>query len=125
MGLVGGRLWSVFVVVTLMGGVAVSVVEIVDMPIVRHCFVPAVGTVFMGVGGVLDVGEGVLVVVTFVLAVGVSIVDVVGVTIMVDCGVSAARTMDVAVLVVDGVVGRRQGVSFAWLTASATMWATC
>ncbi len=119
-----GPTGSVFVVVAFVGSVAMSVVEVVEMSLVLHRLMPAIGTVFVGMLGVLDVREGMLVVMTAMLAVGVTVVDVVGVTFVVDRRVPAIGTVDVAVLIVDGVVGRAHVASFAWLTASATMCAT-
>lgn len=115
---------SVLVVVVALGNVVVSVVNVVDVPIVLDCLMPAVGTVLVAVVGVLDVGERVFVVVAVVLAVGMAVVNVIDVAAVFDGDVSAVRAVRMAVVVVDGVVGRGHRISFAWLTASATMWAT-
>ena len=115
---------SVLVVVTFVGGVAMSVVDVIEVPLVLHSLMTAIGTVLVAVGGVFSVGEGVLVVVSIVLAVGVPIVDVVDVTIVVDRRVPAGGAVRMAVIIMDGVVVRGHGASLAWLTASATMCAT-
>ncbi len=112
---------SVLVVVAFVGSVVMSVVDVVDVSVVLNRLVSAVGTVLVAVAGMLDMGERVLVIVAIVLAVGVTVVDVVDVSIVVDGDVATVRAVGMAVVTVDGVFGRGHGISFAWLTASATM----
>jgi hypothetical protein len=112
---------SVLVVVAFMGSMAMSVVDVVDVSVVLHRLMSAVGTVLVAVAGMLDMGERMLVIVASVLAVGVTFVDVVDMSVVVDGNVATVRAVGMAVIAVDVVFGRGHGISFAWFTASATM----
>ena len=112
---------SVLVVVAFMGSMAMSVVDVVSMSVVLHRLMPAVGTVLVVVVGMFDMGERMLVIVVIVLAVGVTVVDVVNVSVVVDGNVAAVRAVSMGMIAVDRVLGGGHGISFAWLTASATM----
>lgn len=93
-----------FVVVVRVGGVAVAVVDVVDVVAVGDGDVPAAGAVFVGVGGVLDVCCGLaLVEVTVVFAVQVTVVDVIDVILVRDGDVAAGGPVNVGVLRMFGV----------------------
>jgi hypothetical protein len=115
---------SVLVVVVVMSSMAVSVVDVVDVPIVLYRLVPTAGSMEVAVAGVFDVWQRVLVVVAGMLTVGMAVVNVVDVPAVVDGDVSAVGAVGMLVVVVDRVFGHSHGISFAWLTASATMCAT-
>jgi len=80
-----GEARSVLVVVVAVGGVAVSVVEKVDVVAVGHRLVSAVVAVLViavVLGGGVDVGQIALVIVAVVIVVRVSVVEVVRVVTM-------------------------------------------
>jgi len=94
----------VLVVVVAVGGVAMSVVEKVDVVAVSDRFVSAVVAVLviaMVLGGCVDVCQVALVVVAVVLVMCVSIVEVVGVIAMLDGNMAARLLMFVVVVGVD------------------------
>ncbi len=115
---------SVLVVVPVMGGVAMPVVDEVHVAIVLDGFVSAVTAVLVVMARVFDMGEWMLVVMAFVLAVGVPVMDVIHMSVVVDSDMATVGPVDVSVILMKGVFGCGHGVSFAWLTASATMCAT-
>jgi hypothetical protein len=114
----------VLVVVAVVGGVAVTVVEVVDMIFVGGRLVPATLAVDVVVLGVVDVGESMLVEVAVVADMGVTIVDVVGVTFMRNSDMPAVGPVLVSVIGMDSVFSGGHVCSLEWLTASTTMWAT-
>ena len=87
----------VLVVVTLMDGVPVPFVDVVQVIAVGHGFVPAAVGMHVLVVLVGDMRQVVLVVMAFVRGMRVPLVDVVNVTLMRDSGVPALRTVDVIV----------------------------
>lgn len=112
------------VVVTIVGRVAVVIVDVINVIVVRHFVMSAGLTVDVVVVKVLDVRERVLVVMTIMAGMGMSFVDVVDVVVVVHGCVPAAGPVFVAVVGMYGVVGCGHGCSLEWVTASATMWAT-
>jgi hypothetical protein len=86
----------VVVPVTLVGRVAMAVVDVVDVSLVRHCDVAAVWTVLMLVFAMNRVCcfDALIYMIT-VFTVDVRVVHVVGVVLMGHCDVAAAFTVDV------------------------------
>lgn len=94
----------VVIPVTFVGGVAVAIVQVVNMIAVRDGNVAAALAMLVIVASVLVVlGVLALVPVTLVLTVDVAIVEVVGVILVGESYVAAACAVDVGVLFVDGV----------------------
>jgi len=116
---------SVFVPVTVVEGVAVAVVQVVDVVTVPDRLVAAAWPVLViGVVGVLGVGAFTLVPVTVVVVVHVSVVEVVDVVAVDDRRVAAAGRMLVLMILVDRVGGAHVCASSACRIASRTMWIT-
>src|ERR1700680_2639863 len=116
----------VLVVVTIVGGVPVPFVDVVDMIAMGDCLVPAAGAMSVGVALVGQVRrQGVLVIVAIVVGVGVPVVDVVGVALTLHAGVPTLRAVLVRVRGMDLVLGGGHCSSLLCWTASATMWPTC
>ena len=101
---------SVFVPVTVVGGVAVGVVDVVRVIAMGDGLVPTIGTMDVVVVIVVhDMGvDGALVPMALVAMVGVTVVQVVGVFAVSDGDVPALVAVDVIVLGV-GVVGCGHG----------------
>ena len=78
------------VVVISVCRVQVAVVHVVDVVIVRRRFVPAGGSVHVGMTSMGHVGQWMLVVVVLVRSMGVSLMHVVNVTLALHAGVPAA-----------------------------------
>jgi hypothetical protein len=96
----------VLVVVTVVGGVPVPVVGVVDMVAMGDRLVPAAGAMSVGVAVVGKVRrQGVLVIVAIVVSVGVPVVDVVGVALTLHAGVPTLRAVIVRVHGMDFVLG--------------------
>ena len=89
------------VVVTLVGGVPVPVMDVVDMIAMLYSVVAAAGFVSVAMVVVGYVRKRVLVVMALVGRVRVTMMYVVGVSVMLDARVSAARTVLMSVLRVD------------------------
>ena len=90
--------------VTFVGGVAVAIVQVVNMIAVRDGNVAAALAMLVIVVSVLMVLGGLaLVPVALVLTVDVALVEVVGVILVRESNVAAACAVDVGVLFVDGV----------------------
>jgi hypothetical protein len=88
------------------GGVAVAVVDVVDVVAVRNGDMSTAGAVLVGVGGVLDVCWGLaLVEMAVVFAVQVTVVDVVDVVLVRNGDVTAGGAVDMGVLRMFGVCG--------------------
>src|ERR1700730_10435704 len=82
----------VLVVVTVVGGVAVAFVDVIDVVAMEDRLVPAAGAMSVGVALVGQVRrQGMLVVVPIVHSVGVPVVDVVDVARTLHTGVPAPR----------------------------------
>jgi hypothetical protein len=114
----------VLVVVVAVDGVPVPVVHVVDMVIVRHGLMPAVGSVLVLVLSVSQVRQRMLVVVPLVRGVSVAFVYVVDVSFALDARVPAVWPVLVAIVSVAlvGAVARcRHCSSLLCWTASATM----
>jgi hypothetical protein len=96
----------VLVVVTVVGGVAVPFVDVIDMVAVGDRLVPAAVAMSVGVALVGQVRrQGVLVVVAIVHSVGVPIVHVVGVALTLHAGVPTLGAVLVRVGGMDFVLG--------------------
>ena len=97
--------WDLVIVpVSVVGGVAVAIVQVVDVIAVRNGDVAATLAVLVIVVLVnVVLGRLALVPVALVLAVDVAIVNVVGVISVLEGDVAAAFTVGVGVLFVDGV----------------------
>ena len=81
------------VVVVAVGGVAVTVVRVVDVVPVHHGLMPAAGSVTVRVPGMGQVRQRVLVVVPVMGRMRVAIMNVVLVTFALGTGMPAARTV--------------------------------
>lgn len=86
------------VVVIAVNGMPVPVMHVVDVVLVRHGLMPAVGSVLMLVLAVRQVRQRVLVIVAMVRRVGVSFVHIVDVSRALHACVTAARAMLVVVV---------------------------
>jgi hypothetical protein len=107
-------------------GVAVTVVDGVEMVAAGHGLVAAAGLVLVvPVLGVHGVGAFALVPVVGVLVVDVAVVEVVHVVFMSDRGVSALGVVDVGVILMGRAGGLATPPSLAWVSASGTMWLMC
>ena len=87
-------------------GVAMSVVEVVNMIVVHDGLVSTVLAVLVFVIWVGHVRQSVLVVVVLVCAVRMTVMDVVGMPIVIDGGVPARRAVIVWVFIVNVVLSR-------------------
>ena len=108
---------SVLVDVVAVDGVAMAVVEVVDVAIVFDGLVAAVGAMGVVVVGVGDAGAGTVafVVVAIVFVVDVAVVEVVDVTVVDGRGVTAFRVVNVGVVVMNGVSGHGDALfSVGW-----------
>jgi hypothetical protein len=112
---------SVLVVVSVVGSVAVTIMDVVEVIVVDDGLVPTGLAVGVRVVVVLDVREGVLVVVTIVAGMSVAVVDVVDMVVVVDSGVAAAGSVFVGVVGMCGVIGGGHVCSLEWVIASETM----
>jgi hypothetical protein len=112
---------------TLVLGMTVTVVDVVDVVAVVDGRVPTIRAVAVTVVSVLRMRYvGAFVPVTGVFEVGMPLVEVVDVVIVLDGGMAAVGPMGVGVVLVGGVSAHGQflrGGSAAWMTASPTMWA--
>jgi hypothetical protein len=104
----------VLVVVIAVGGVAVTVVLVVDMICVSEGLVPALWPVSVLMPGVGQVRQRVLVVMACVLGVGMALMNVVDVTLALHAGVPAAGPVVVVVFGMNFVPGGRHGSSLLW-----------
>jgi hypothetical protein len=110
----------VLVVVALVGGVPVTIVDIVDMIGMRYSLMTAARFVSVAVISVGYVGKRVLVVVAIVRRVRMTIVYIVGVPVVLDAGMPAARTVLMRVLGMDFVRVRSHRSSVRMLTSLST-----
>jgi uncharacterized membrane-anchored protein len=82
-----------------------TLVDVVDVRIMRHRLMATSVAVLVAVAGMLSVRHRMFIPMVFVSRVGVPLVDVVGVPVVLDDGVAAARPMVVSVAGMDAVVG--------------------